>query len=318
MLGRTVNAILKQKTPEFPWGDTLAILKSADFKICNLECVISDLGEPWPDKAFHFRSDPKNVEVLKVANFSPVSVANNHTLDFGAEALKQSLEILKENLINCAGAGSDNVEASMPALEDGENIVGMIAFTDNEPKWEAKDNTPGVVYVPIDLQDPRAKNLFSLVAKTKKQVGILIVSSHWGPNWGYEVPKEHIGFAHALIDAGADIVYGHSAHVVRGIEIYNGKPILYSTGDFVDDYAVDEIERNDQSFIFVVEVTPPKFHKITLYPTLIRNYQATLADDENLEAQTLALKMIDLCKKLKTTAVWNPKDKLLEIHFHRT
>lgn len=315
MLGRTVNAILKQKPAMYPWGNTLPLIKSADFKICNLECVISDLGEPWPGKAFNFRTDPKNVEVLKIANFSPISVANNHSLDFGAQALEQSLNILKKNLINFTGAGIDSIEASMPAIEDGQKPLGMIAFTDNEPQWEAKENAPGIFYVPTNLTDPRAKNLLALIEKTKKGVSILVISAHWGPNWGYEPPKEHIDFAHALIDAGADIIYGHSPHVFRGIEIYKGKPILYSTGNFIDDYAVDEIERNDQSFIFIVEVDPPHFHKITLYPTMIKNYQAVLADDENLEAETIALKMINLCKSLHTQVVWNSTDKFLEIDF---
>lgn len=110
MLGRAVNSVLKHNLPAYPWGNALPVLRNADFKICNLECVISDRGQPWPDKAFNFRSDPKNVKVLKTANFSPVSVANNHTLDFGVEALEQSLNILKRNRVNFAGAGIDAVE----------------------------------------------------------------------------------------------------------------------------------------------------------------------------------------------------------------
>lgn len=317
MLGRMVNVILKHNPPSYPWGDTLSIIQSTDFKICNLECVISDISEPWPNKAFNFRTDPKNIEVLKIANFSPISLANNHSLDFGPQALEQSLSILKENLTNFAGAGVDFTEASMPAIENGEKQLGMIAFTDNEPNWEAKKNSPGIYYVPIDLKDQRAKNLFTLVEKIKKQVNILIVSAHWGPNWGYEPPLEHINFAHALIDAGADIIYGHSPHVFRGIEIYHGKPILYSTGNFIDDYTVNEMERNDQSFIFIIEIDPPKFHKITLYPIISKNYQAILADDENFKAETIALKMINLCKNFNTPAVWDSIDKLLEIHFHK-
>lgn len=311
MLGRLVNEVLKHQPPAYPWGDTLSIIKSADFKICNLECVISDIGKSLPGKAFNFRTDPKNVQALKIANFSPVSLANNHTLDFGVEALEQSLKILKKNLINFAGAGADVIEASIPAIEDGKEPLGMIAFTDNEPTWEAKEKGAGVFYVPLDLKDPRAKNLLALVEKTKKQVSILVVSSHWGPNWGYEPPPEQIDFAHSLIDAGADIIYGHSAHVFRGIEIYKGKPIFYSTGDFIDDYAVDEVERNDQSFIFVVELDPPRFKKITLYPTKIQNFQAVLADEE--EAEEISLKMMALCKNLHTSTIWNSKEKLVEV-----
>lgn len=312
MLGRTVNVILKHNPSEFLWGDTLPILKNADFKICNLECVISDIGEPWPNKAFNFQTDPKNVKVLKIADFSPISLANNHSLDFGTQALEQSLNILKQSLINFAGAGVDSIEASMPAIEDGKkNFLGMIAFTDNEPDWEAKENSPGIFYVPIDLEEPRAKNLFRLVKRTKKQVGVLVVSAHWGPNWGYEPPKEHIDFAHALIDAGADIIYGHSAHVFRGIEIYQGKPILYPTGNFIDDYAVDEIERNDQSLIFLVETEGKKIVKLKLYPTVIRNMQARKA--QGSEKVEIIAKMKDLCIKFATKNRWREEEDCLEI-----
>lgn len=313
MLGRTVNAILKHNPPIFPWGDTLSILQNADFKICNLECVIADAGEPWPDKTFHFRTDPKNVEVLNIARFSPISIANNHTLDFGTQALEQMINILKANSINFAGAGSNIDEASMPALEDGgENNVGMIAFTDNEPSWKAKEDKPGIFYVPVDLEDNRAKMLFNIIKRTGDNANVLIVSAHWGPNWGYEPPKEHVSFAHSLVDAGADIIYGHSPHVIRGIEIYKDKPILYSTGNFIDDYAVDEREQNDESFIFIVEIESPKFKKITLYPTVIRNYQAKLA---LLEAEAIVLKMINLCKNFGTLAYWKPKKRVLEIYY---
>src|SRR5205807_8814217 len=128
----------------------------------------------------------------------------------------------------------------------------FIAFTDNEPAWEATLSHPGVLYVPILLEDRRTEKLLTMVSKTKDVVDFLIVSAHWGPNWGYTPPAEHIPFAHALIDEGTDVIFGHSGHVIRGIEIYKDKPIMYCTGDFIDDYAVDESERNDRSFIFIL------------------------------------------------------------------
>lgn len=311
MLGRTVNAVLAHNPPSYPWGNTLSVFEKADLRICNLEGVIADKDKPWPRKTFHFRTDTKNVESLKIAGFSPVSIANNHALDFGTEALAQMTDILKANSINFAGAGENITEASMPALEDGDkNYIGMIAFTDNEPLWEAKEDKPGIFYVPIDLNDLRAETLFDIIKKTRDDVKVLVVSAHWGPNWGYEPPRKHIAFAHALIDAGADIIFGHSPHVFRGIEIYKGKPILCSAGNFVDDYAVDERERNDESFIFIVEFDPPEFKKITLIPTVIRNYQASLAVNE---AEEIALKMINLCKNFNTKTSWKPEEKILEV-----
>jgi poly-gamma-glutamate capsule biosynthesis protein CapA/YwtB (metallophosphatase superfamily) len=145
----------------------------------------------------------------------------------------------------------------------------MIAFTDNEPDWEATPERPGTCYVPVNLDDPRARQLLQFVTDIRPQTDCLIVSCHWGPNWDYRPPNSHIVFGHALVDAGADVVYGHSAHVFRGIEVYRGRPILYSTGDFIDDYAVDEIERNDESFIFVLDFLDGAVREISLYPTII-------------------------------------------------
>ena len=116
----------------------------------------------------------------------------------------------------------------------------------------------------------RARRSFCASFKSSQVVDLLIVSAHWGSNWGYRPLREHILFGHALIEAGADIISGHSSHVFRGIEFYNGRPIIYSAGNFIDDYAIDRIERNDQSFIFVIEVADRKPKVMRLYPTLIR------------------------------------------------
>jgi poly-gamma-glutamate capsule biosynthesis protein CapA/YwtB (metallophosphatase superfamily) len=157
----------------------------------------------------------------------------------------EMIKILDKTGIHHSGAGANFEEASRPALFKVNGIkMGMIAFTDNEPDWEGAAQKPGVFYAPIDIHDDRAKRLFEVVRQTKKEVNLLIVSAHWGPNWGYRPRSNHIPFGHRLIDEGADIVFGHSCHVFQGIEIYKDRPILHSTGDFIDDYSVDEIERN--------------------------------------------------------------------------
>jgi poly-gamma-glutamate synthesis protein (capsule biosynthesis protein) len=314
MLGRLVNETLKKAPPDHPWGDVLSVFEKADLRMANLECVISDRGNPWTvtPKVFHFRTDAKNVEALKIAEINAVSIANNHTLDFEYEAMFEMIKILDEAGIAHAGAGANLEEASRPALWETNGIkIGFIAFTDNEPAWEATDQRPGIFYVPIDVEDGRAKKLLEIVRHTRKEVDLLIVSAHWGPNWGYRPRQNHLPFGHALIDQGAHIVFGHSCHVFQGIEIYQGRPILYSTADFIDDYAVDEIERNDESFIFMVEMEEEKIIKLHLYPTLIRNFQARLA--ARSEAPKVARKMKNLCAELNTPARWNEDEQRLEI-----
>lgn len=314
MLGRLVNENLKYASFEYPFGDTLPIFKNADVKICNLECAITDFGEPWSftPKTFHFRTDAKNIQVLTTGGFDPVSIANNHILDYEYEGLFKTTKILSNNKINFAGAGANIIEASEPAIciIKGKRI-GLIAFTDNQEEWEATENKPGIFYVPIDLKTKQAKRLIEIIKKTRDDVDYLIVSAHWGPNWGYTPPPEHIPFAHALIDAGADIIFGHSGHVFRGIEVYKNKPILYCAGNFIDDYAVSQVERNNESFIFIIETDKNKIKRIILYPTMIEKFQARMAD--KFEGKVIIFKMQELCMNLKTKVKWHKKENYLEI-----
>lgn len=316
MLGRGVNEILEHTAPHYPWGNTLEVFGRADFRACNLECAISNRGEPWPDKMFTFRSGSHNVAVLGVARIDAVSLANNHALDFGYEALSDTLTILDAASIAHAGAGRSLDDALRPAfVQAGGAKIGMVAFTDNEPEWEAGQTRAGIAYTPVDLEEERAERLFRSIEKARRACDVLIVSAHWGPNWGYEPPPRQIPFAHRIIDLGADIVFGHSGHVFRGVEIYRERPILYCTGNFIDDYAVDEQERNDESFIFVVEHDSTGTQRLRLYPTVIEQCQALLA--EAGRADEIAHKMTRLCGNMGTPTLWHPRERYLEIPIRR-
>ena len=314
MLGRLVNQMLKEAPPAYPWGDTLPYFRAAGVRVCNLECVLSDRGRPWSasKKVFHFRSDSKNVAVLKAAGINLVSIANNHVLDYEYDAMLEMLDVLERAGIRAAGAGRNQTEAWRPAMieQDGTRL-GLIACTDNEPGWEASERTPGTCYVPVDLEDRRAKRLLELVSATARQVDCLLVSFHWGPNWGYRPPPEHVAFGRALVDAGAGIVFGHSPHVFRGIELRRGRPILYSAGDFIDDYAVDELERNDESFLFTVDFADHRVRSVALRPTLIRDFQARIAEPR--QAWWIASKMQSLCAELGTRTLWDESENLLRL-----
>lgn len=311
MLGRLVNAALKVEPPDYPWGDTLPIFSRGDVRLCNIECVISDRGKSWSrtPKEFHFRSRAKNIAVLQRAHIDMVSVANNHTLDFDYDAMLDMLQLLDQAQIRHAGAGRQVLDASCVAIAHVHGVrIGLVAFTDNEPEWAATDRSPGLFYVPTNVADQRAKHLFDIVTKAKGEVDLLIVSAHWGPNWGYPPPATHRPFARALIDAGADLIFGHSGHVFRGIELYQHRPIVYCAGNFIDDYAVDEIERNDQSFIFVAETEKSQIRTLKLYPTVIRECQARFASSP--EREDIVHKMQHLCAQLHTKASWQKDDAL--------
>jgi poly-gamma-glutamate synthesis protein (capsule biosynthesis protein) len=302
MLGRLVNDRPKVADPAYPWGDTLPTLRQADITFANLECVLADGGTPQAGKVYHFRSDVKNAASLRSASIDVVSLANNHVLDFGVDALREMLVALDQHGILRAGAGTDLEAARRPAVRRvGPHAVGFIAFTDNQPDWEATGRAPGIYYVPVDAGGGRVAGLLELVRQTKGRVQLLVTSAHWGGNWGSEIPAAHRRLARSLIEAGADVVFGHSAHIFRGVEIYRNRPIVYSAGDFVDDYAVDPVERNDQSSVFLLETRGSAPHMLHLYPTEITRLQTRLA---RRNAAKIAERMQRLSTQLGTRSSW--------------
>jgi poly-gamma-glutamate synthesis protein (capsule biosynthesis protein) len=221
------------------------------------------------------------------------------------------LAALDQHGILRAGAGMDLEAAWRPVvLRVGPQAVGFIAFTDNQPDWEATGHAPGIYYVPVDAGGSRVAGLLELVRRTKGRVQLLIVSAHWGGNWGSEVPSAHRRLARSLIEAGADVVFGHSAHIFRGVEIYRNRPIVYSAGDFVDDYAVDPGERNDRSFVFLLETRGSAPHMLDLYPTEITRLETRLA---RRSAPKIAERMQRLSTQLGTRSSWIGGDNALVI-----
>ncbi|HSN37267.1 MAG TPA: CapA family protein [Arthrobacter sp.] len=310
MLGRLVNEQLRRVGADYPWGDTGSVLNTADLTIANLECVLAAGGQPETGKVFHFRSDPKNVASLRSAGIGMVSLANNHVLDYGKSAFREMLPTLDAAGILHAGAGLDREAARRPAVRRvAGTAVGLIAFTDNQPDWEA-DRGPGVFYVPVVGSDRRVADLLALVRRTRARVQLLVVAAHWGPNWGTAAPPEHGELGRALIEAGADVVYGHSPHIVRGVELFRNRPIIYSAGDFVDDYAVDPLERNDQSFIFMLDTDGGTPRSLRLYPTLITDFQARLAGGRSRQ---IAERMQRLSRQLGTASSWDAAGGFLEV-----
>lgn len=299
MLGRLVNRALTRVPPEHVWGETLPVLRGADAVVCNLECVIADGGRPQPGKTFTFRSNAAHAAILSAGNVAAVSLANNHALDYGTDAMLECLALLDARGIAHAGAGPTLDAAQRPAVFSAAGTtVALIACTDNEPGWAAGPHHPGVFYVPIEVRDHRFEALREIVSTARPGADVVIVSVHWGPNWGYEPPPEHVEAARVLIDAGADVIFGHSPHVFRGIGVYRERPVLYGAGDFVDDYAVDPGERNDQSFMYVCGVLDGRVRSLTLIPTIIRNFRAVRA--AGAERAAIEWKMARLCKGLGT------------------
>ncbi|NBM18595.1 CapA family protein [Streptomyces sp. GC420] len=227
----------------WPWGEALETLDTAapDARIINLETSVTQDGAFAPGKDIHYRMNPANLPCLTAARPDVCVLANNHVLDFGLRGLDETLATLAGAGLRTAGAGRNADEAGRPAvvpLEGGGRVLVLACGMPSAGvphEWGATGEHGGVDFVP-GPSGPAAARIGARLGQVKRAGDIAVVSVHWGPNWGYEVSPGEVGFAHALVDAGTDIVFGHSSHHPRPMEVYRGRPVLYGCGDLVDDY----------------------------------------------------------------------------------
>jgi poly-gamma-glutamate capsule biosynthesis protein CapA/YwtB (metallophosphatase superfamily) len=251
MLGRSVGDRLMQEPKHTLFSpELLEVIAEADLFILNLECCISARGEPTPGRVFHFRAPPWAAETLARVGVDCVTLANNHVLDFGPDALLDTLAHLDAAGIRAVGAGTDLELARTPVVLDG---LAVVAFGDHPLQYAATVERPGIAYA--DVRDGLPDWL-----TTFPEAEAILVSPHWGPNMTAE-PLEYVRNAgDALLRAGATVVAGHSAHVFHGI----APRVLYDLGDFLDDYAVDRKLRNDLGLLYLVDLAGDRLEAVPL------------------------------------------------------
>ena len=241
---RRSGAIPRRAAPEYIWGDALAELERArpDVGVVNLETSITTSDAFWPGKAIHYRMHPANIDCLAVVPVDCWVLANNHVLDFGREGLTETLEVLRGAGLGLAGAGENAALAGAPCDVDvpGKGRVRVYAFgfeTSGIPfAWAAGEDLSGVNFR-VAPTAAAGIHIGRMIQKTRSEGDVVVVSVHWGSNWGFAIPHGERAFAHALIDSGgADVVHGHSSHHPKAIEIYRNRPILYGCGDLITDY----------------------------------------------------------------------------------
>lgn len=228
----------------YVWGDALAVLHThkPDVRIANLETSITTSDDFWPSKGINYRMHPKNLPCLAAADIDCCVLANNHVLDWGHAGLRQTLATLEKASIATAGAGANINEASSPARFslDGQGDVLVFGFADISSgvpdSWRARTDRAGVCLL-RDLSIGTARGVAKRIQSHTRPDDIVVASIHWGKNWGYRVSREQRQFAHFLIDNGdVAVVHGHSSHHARPIEIYGDRPIIYGSGDLLNDY----------------------------------------------------------------------------------
>ncbi|OYR52064.1 poly-gamma-glutamate biosynthesis protein [Halorubrum sp. Ea1] len=290
MLGRSVNERWADDDPAGVWGPTLPRLAELDGLVANLECCVSERGTRWPDKVYYFRSAPDfAIPALEAAGASFVSLANNHILDFREPALRDTRAHLGDAGIARAGAGTDLGAALEPAVfEAGDLTVAAFGLTDQSEAFAATRDGPGTAFATLDPSVPATRSLVEgvLDGARSHDPDLVVASLHWGANWETEPRRVHERFGRWLVDRGVDVVHGHSAHVLQGVEVYRGRPIVYDAGDFVDDY-VDYVDRqgvhNKRSAVFELVVRDGDLDELFVEPTAIVDEAATLADPDVAE-----------------------------------
>jgi poly-gamma-glutamate capsule biosynthesis protein CapA/YwtB (metallophosphatase superfamily) len=297
MLGRGVAEVLAASPPSALFSDeVVAYFGDADLAIVNLECCISTRGSPWPDpaKPFFFRAPPVATKALTLLGVDCVSLANNHALDFGPEALLDTFDHLGSAGIRWVGAGADVEEARRPVELDVAGMrLGVVAFTDHPADYAAGHDHPGVAYA--DLGRGAPDWLLDTVRAAAADTDAVLVTPHWGPNFRLS-PLPYVRYvAHQLRGAGATLIAGHSAHVFQGVEDH----ILYDLGDFIDDYAVDPVLRNDLGLLFIVTLAPRPV-RLDAIPLALDFSHTRLATPKGQEAAWVRHRFRRLCAEFGT------------------
>lgn len=227
MLAGKWSPLLRQKGYNTPFDGVRSLLALSDINLANLESPIAEGGEEYVGKKFRFRAEPQLAKALRSAGFNLVTVANNHSMDFGGEALKETFKYLKDNGIAWTGAGENLVDARNMALYTlkGKKIAFLSYSLTQPTDFFAGKNRPGTApgyekFVTADVTNARI------------QADYVIVSFHWGKESNSRVQPYQRVIAHSAIKAGADVIIGHHPHILQGIEVYKNGIIFYSLGNF--------------------------------------------------------------------------------------
>jgi len=227
MLAETPGALIKRGGD--PFKPFAALLRDADIRVGNLECVVATSGSAEPDKPFTFRAHPRTLDVVK-RHFDAVALANNHSGDFGPKAFAEMLERLEQKQIGYFGGGRNLSAAHTPLIIERNGLrIALLGYNEFFPRsFEADTDKAGIAWsedeqVVFDISN----------ARSRYHADLVIPMMHWGQEHEpLASPRQH-QLARLMIDAGADAVVGGHPHVTQDVEHYKGKPIIYSLGNFV-------------------------------------------------------------------------------------
>lgn len=296
-LGRRVNdALFDEKKRANIFGDVQPLLQKADLTIVNGEGVISAGGE-FTDKReprpYMFRAHPLAIEPLVKAGIDIVTAGNNHGGDYGPAALTEMLDRLSHAGIDYVGAGHNRADAREPVYKVlGDTVVAVVGADMTYTKvFEAKKDRAGTVYyeayAKVRNMDRTVKGLTEILEEARKHAHVVLFTPHWGECW-VEGPIPGIRkLAKRLIEAGYDGIIGHSSHWFHGVEIIDGKPVIYDAGNLVLDYGGGD--RAHEAFLWELVVTRAGVKEIIGRPLWLKKNHSTLATGSKSEEMLLRL-----------------------------
>ncbi len=324
------------------------LLHGADVAFANLEVPLSDRGHP-ADKLIVFRSLPSLAPALREMGLDIVSFANNHALDYGMAAFLQTIEVVEAAGVRIIGAGADLSAAMRSVVTEHRGMrVAWLGFASTLPTgWAATPDRPGVAplrvrvrieadtsvieeqpgtspYVSTEVIAEDVAHAAAAIGRARQDADAVVVSVHWGVPPGWAAPFQGTladyqrPLAHALIDAGADAILGHHPHTLHGVEVYRGRPILYSLGNFLF-HAMTEgrafalgrpappyrleatrVPELEESAVFVLEFDAWRCTRITIHPTVADAAGEQRPADASRASRILE-RMQVLCGALGTT-----------------
>jgi poly-gamma-glutamate synthesis protein (capsule biosynthesis protein) len=265
MLGNRTEPFLKEFGPDYPFGDVMPFLRKADVVVGNLESPISTRGKAVENKKFTLRAGPIAAEALQKAGIRVVTLANNHSMDFGPLALQDTLAILGENGILPTGAGMDLEDARAPAIVKVKGkTLAFLSYSLTFPlEFFASAKRPGTApgyaeFVKADIE------------KIRPAADYVVVSFHWGAELMTTAKDYQIELGHQAVDWGADLVLGHHPHVLQELEVYRGRLIAYSLGNFVFG---SESNRTNFSMILLLTFRGKGLVYVEAIPLDVNNYR---------------------------------------------
>ena len=263
---------------DWGWKEISPIFNAADIGFVNLETCVSERGVSEKREGFGFRTPPNKLPGFVDAGIDIVNLANNHTRDFGYDALLDTFDHLTEHGIEYIGAGRDYDEASALKIMERNGIkVGFVGYNSimSSGDWYAGEDKAGIA----GLNDSNTKAFLQDLEEYDKQCDVLIVSVHWGLEETYELTSYQQTTARAFIDAGADVIIGHHPHVLQAIEFYKDKPILYSIGNLIFWHIDDDLD--GLSSVFELTVNKNGYVGLKLNPIFIKNYTCYLLSEDS-------------------------------------